>query len=283
LITLIEKRSDFSLPTTFKTRVYPLQIPKLIVSAVLIVFFVTQIQFYLATEETLRAMNVSYSQHANEVFGQLTVVAGVVLVLMYNSSRKNKNSRLLNWMLGIEGVFLTLMAYKSAFEYIAAYGLTYKRLYGLTVATLVTGVFILYKRYSQKKDDNFVRNVILFSASILLIVNLANFDWLIYNFDMPRTGQNIDYGYLSTLSPDSLSYKDQFEKLQAASSENFKGNYFNDNPLLILHKIEYLQNKYSDLDFRTFNLLEYIEYQNVKSLDTSDLRSYYEEKLRIRY
>jgi hypothetical protein len=214
------------------------------------------------------------------VFGQLSVVAVVVFVLIYNSDLKRKLSRELNWFLGVEGVFLTLMAYKSVFEYVGAHGLTYKRLYGILIAMLVTGVFILYKNYIKNTANNFARQVIIFSASMLLIVNIVNFDFLIYHYNKPSVGREVDYRYLSTLSADSLSYEEQFELLEGftfnENNENFTGSYNNDNPLILLHNIESLQKKYSDFDLREFNLLDYIQYKRIKNVDTSKLRNYYE-------
>jgi hypothetical protein len=216
------------------------------------------------------------------VFGQLSLVAGIVLLLIYNDKGKSVSGKILTWILGVQGIFLCLMAYKSVFEYINAWGLTYKRLYGLTFATWVTGIFVLFfGNYRQKGDASLlVKKTILFSGIILLLVNLFNFDYLIYHFKKAATGQGIDYTFLSTLSADSLSYKDQLLKLQQVTE---KGDYSldvynNKNPLIILYKIESLQRKYSKLDLRTLTLLDYLQYLQIKSLDTSKFRTLYENK-----
>lgn len=278
VLTLIEKEAEYTLPSAFKLQSFPLQIPKAVTAIVLILFFITQIQLYFANEQTLLKLGVNYSQRTREVFGQLSVVAVIVFMLIYNSEIKKQLSKKLNWLLGIEGVFLTLMAYKSVFEYIGAHGLTYKRLYGIVFATLVAGVFILYKDHLKNTANDFVKRMIIFSASVLLLVNIVNFDSLIYHFNQPRVSHEVDYRYLSTLSADSLSYDKQFEILEDVTfNENFTGSYHNENPLILLHNIESLQKKYSEFDLRRFNLLDYIQYRKIKDLNTSRLRNYYEE------
>ena len=49
-------------------------IPKVVVIVILSVFFVTQLQLYTSTEDTLIALGYTNSEYAREVFGQLSVV-----------------------------------------------------------------------------------------------------------------------------------------------------------------------------------------------------------------
>jgi len=282
VLTLVNKAGNYSLPLPFKKEDFPLLIPKLILAIVLIVFFITQLQFYFATDETLLSLGLSHSQHTREVFTQLSLVAGVVMLLIYNSGQKSVFGRAINWTLGVQGIFLTLMAFKSDFEYINAWGLTYKRLYGLSFATWITGIFVLFFENFRQKGEAvaFVKKTIIFSGVVLLAVNVLNFDYLIYHFQKAKTGQGIDYTYLSTLSADSLSYKDQILKLEEASDDDGYSLdvYDNKNPLIIIRKIENLQKKYSKFDLRTMNLLDFIQYQQIKSQDTKVLRALYENR-----
>jgi hypothetical protein len=281
-MTLINKSDNFLSPINFKREDLPLLIPKLILAIVLIVFFITQIQFYFASEEALQNLGLSHSQRTREVFAQLTLVSGIVMLLIYNARHKSSLGKTLIWILGVEGIFLILMAYKSDFEYINAWGLTYIRLYGLTFATWVTGIFILFFDNFRKKSETFlfVKKTIIFSGMMLLLLNVLNFDYLIYHVNKARTGQGIDYTYLSYLSPDSLSYGDQFMKLEEESSKGIYAldSYDNKNPLIIIYKIENLQKKYSEFDLRTMNLLDYWEYQQIKSVDTKELRARFENR-----
>src|SRR3989344_5335502 len=282
IITLINKSNNYTLPSFFKIDALPLHIPKLVLTIILFVFFITQLQFYFASDEVLKSMGISYSQHTREVFGQLSLVAGIVLVLIYNDKGKSTLGTILTYILGVQGIFLTLMAYKSVFEYINAWGLTYKRLYGLTFATWVTGIFfIFFTNYAQKGElPLFIKKTILFSGTVLLLVNILNFDYLIYHFKKAATGRGVDYTFLSTLSPDSLSYKDQGVKLEKVTEKGDYSleDYNNENPLIILHKIESLQRKYAKFDLRVVNLLDYLQYLQIKSVNTGNLRLYYESK-----
>lgn len=284
ILTLVSKSNNFSLPQSFKVEALPLIIPKVVLTIILVVFFITQLQFYFASDEVLSNMGVTYSQRAREVFAQLSLVAAITLLLIYNDRVKSKLSKSLNWILGLQGIFLTAMAYKSDFEYINAWGLTYIRLYGLTLATWITGIFILFfvNYRNGESGVKFVKNTIVFSAFILFLANVLNYDYLIYHFRKAATGQGVDYTYLSTLSPDSLSYYDQISKLAEVTEkgEYTIEEYNNKNPLIIIYKIEYLQRKYSKLDLRTLNLLDYLQYQEIKSVDTKSLRTYYDRKPR---
>lgn len=277
IITLINKTTDLAFPLSLKLDTFSLTIPKSALSIILFVFLFTQIQFYFADQATLKNLGLSYSQHTREVFAQLSIVAGIIMLLLYNDRKNSGINKTLNWILGIQGIFLTAMAYKSVFEYINTWGLTYKRLYGLTFASWISGIFLLffYNQGLKKGIVPFVKNTIIISGLILLLINIFNFDYLIYHFKKAATGQGIDYTYLSTLSPDSLSYKDQYSKLEDAleSGKYPNENYNNKNPYILLYKIDSLQNKYSRFDLRTFNLLDFLQYQQIKSIDTNFLRT----------
>jgi len=280
ILTLINKESPSSFPQ--KIANIPLSIPKFILAGVLLIFFITQLQLYFASDATLIALGLNHSLRTREVFTQLSVVAGIILLLIYNSREKDKQTRILNWILGISGIFLSLMAYKSVFEYIGAWGLTTKRLFGLTFATWILGIFILFfKNYlGQNQNAWFIRKTFIYSGVILVLVNIFNFDYLIYHFNKARTGQGTDYNYLLKLSADSLSFKEQYTLLENVSSQNNpEETYNNITSIVFLNKIRHLQKKYNKFDFRAFNLLDYFQYKEVQSIDTEKLMQYYSAKL----
>jgi hypothetical protein len=278
IITLIAKDEDFSISQILKFDDLSFVIPKIVISGVLIIFFITQFELYFANQTELVKLGLSYSQHAREVFAQLSIVATIVMLLLYNS-HKNSNEKRLNWLLIIQGIFLTFMAYKSAFDYINAWGLTYVRLYGVSFATWITGIFVLYSfnLWTNKSLISFVKNSFLFTGVILILINISNFDFLIYHYKKATTGQGIDYTYLSRLSADSLSYKDNLDKLHAATENKtyFTSDYNNIRPFDLLNKIDILKTKYSKLDIRTFNLLEYFQYLQIRDEDTKSLYEFY--------
>lgn len=247
----------------------PLLLPKVAVSIVLAIFFITQAQLYFSDTETLKALDYTYSQYAREVFAQLTVVAGIIIGLLYNDRNRSKWSKLLAYLLIGEGLFLTFMAFKSVNDYSNQWGFTEKRLWGYTGVFWMLFVFALYLySYTKRmKDTIFVQSVILLTVFTLFAVNVLNFDYLIYHNRKSITGQGIDHDYLVWLSADSHSYKeelleaDKAIQLTAQTGEGY-------NPAwTIARNIERLQRKYDKFDLRTLNISEYREYVDVKGID----------------
>jgi hypothetical protein len=65
-------------------------LPKIVLSFVILLFFVTQIQLYSANTDTLKAIGYTNSKQVNEVFGQLSIVSLIVFALIYNDRSKKK-------------------------------------------------------------------------------------------------------------------------------------------------------------------------------------------------
>ncbi len=250
-------------------------LPKVLVSIVIFIFFITQAQLYFSSSESLKAIGYSHSQYAREVFAQLSIVAVIILGLIYNDKSKNKWSKNLTYILVTEGVFLAFMALKSVYDYSFAWGFTFKRLWGYTGVFWILGIlaFFLYKYIKNLKDSEFVKGVVVFSGFTLLLVNLLNFDYLIYHYRKSATGSGIDYFYLSRLSPDSRSYKEQYQFLITKSNTSSPEDYYllNNAAWYLIRSIEILNNKYKTIDFRTLNFAEYRQYSETKNLDIKEL------------
>ena len=321
MATFVNKKESISI---FKPIGLNLLIPKIAVAVVLIIFFIAQFQLYFSSRETLSDLGYTYSQYTNEVFAQLSIVAGIVLALLYGdavkkkinneaphdltvgesspsassgaeslrsktSSRSSTSLRSGYFAKGdkmalaliVEGIFLTFMAYKSVYEYSSAWGFTYKRLYGFTVATWILGIFVIYSYTFLKNIQGkiFLIKSAVYTGIILILINIANFDFLIYRFRRATTESGVDYHYLSRLSSDSLSYKAQLDRMVKYTPDPVglpdKIQAEEDGIRILLYKIEYLQNKYKHPDIRGFNLLEYLQYRQVKDVDTSSIRSKY--------
>jgi hypothetical protein len=174
------------------------------------------------------------------------------------------------------------MAYKSVYEYSYMWGFTYKRLYGFAVATWILGIFLIYLYTYLKKIEKgiFLISSLAYTGVILILINIINFDYMIYHYRKASTGQGVDLEYLSRLSPDSLSYKDQLSEITKNDPEvptNFEKEKASSNGLwVLLYKIDRLQEKYKDLDSRGFNLLEYLQNREIKDIDTNEYRTKYE-------
>src|SRR3989338_7170496 len=127
-------------------RVYQLAllIPKIVISLVLAAFFVSQFQLYFASTETLKILGLTHSQYTREVFAQLSIVSVIILFLIYFDRNKTKLDKKMTMILLIEGIFLTLMAAKSDFDYTAMFGFTHKRLYGFAAVVWIIVIYIFY-------------------------------------------------------------------------------------------------------------------------------------------
>lgn len=253
---------------------FNLLIPKILVGLVIFIFFVTQAQIYFATDETLLSLGYTHSQYAREVFAQLSIVALVILGLIYNDKSKKTSSTILTYVLVLEGIFLTFIALKSVYDYSSNWGFTYKRLWGYTGVFWILGVFsfFLYKYFKDVKNTYFVKGVILFSGLVLVGVNLANFDSLIFNYRKSVTHKGVDYIYLSGISSDAQSYGEHLQILENKMNgiDKDSNEYYLVAPAAwrVLNNIDKLQRKYKDLDLRTLNLAEYLQFQKIKSIDT---------------
>jgi len=274
-ITLVNKTNikseiDLNLPSV------PLTIPKITVAIVLILFFITQFQLYFSSDETLKQLGYSHSQYTREVFAQLTVVAFIVFILVYNGKIKTSLNTKLNNALVFQGIFLALMAFKSVLDYSQTWGFTYKRLYGFAVATWILGIFLMYLyKYKNKLSDSIlIKNTVIYTGIMLMIVNIFNFDYLIYHYRKSTTGQGTDYEYLATLSADSLSYDEQYKHLieKVVQEPDNVSSIEKNISWRLLAKIGSLQKKYNNPDLRTFNLLDFLQYRRIKHIN---LQEYY--------
>lgn len=248
-----------------------LVLPSLLMVLLLTVFIITQLQLYFASAQSLAEMAITNSQATREVFGHLSVVALIIFLLAYNSPTKRINRYLI-----IQAFFLAFVALKSDWDYIDKFGLTEKRLYGLAVVGWIVGLMIVLGwKILSKNRVNISYIAILFSGLVLMLVNIANFDYLIYHVNSARTGEGKDYYYLSYLSSDARSYKDHLENLQSLVENNPNEYKYIDAGRVLVSNITDLQYKYAvDFDLREFNISEYLEYLSVKDVET---QRYYSE------
>lgn len=275
LLSFARSEKNLTLPFNYPTNL-PLLLPKIAVSLVLALFFITQAKLYFSDIETLKALDYTYSDYAREVFGQLSVVAGIIIGLLYNDKSKDQKNKLLTYILTAEGIFLTLMALKSVNDYSNQWGFTEKRLWGYAGVFWLLSVFAFYLSTYVKnlKATVFVKAVIAISALTLFGINAANFDYLIYNNRKSVTARGADQNYLSRLSPDSHSYNRQLQELIPLMNNTYKTKeeYLTAGiPLQrTLSNIKRVQEKYSSFDIRTFNFSDYQEYKNVKDIDVNE-------------
>lgn len=253
-------------------------IPKVAMAGLLIVFFITQLQLYFATPQSLQNMGYTNSRLTNEVFAQVTIVAFIVFVLAFlDKSKKAWNIRL-TYFLITEAFFLILIAFKSVYDYTYLWGFTQKRLWGYTSMAWLTGVLVAFIYHYREETSNlrFIKQVITYTMGVLLFVNILNFDYLIYRYAKASTSAGIDYFYLAGLSPDAGHYKDELTKLMPEIEKSSSFDYRKISAAyIILNRIDFLRYKYGNLrDVNSFNISEYQEYLATKDVDVQGYRKY---------
>ena len=243
--------------------------PKIIVGIVLLTFFISQIKLYSLSGDELATLGYSHSHYTREIFAQLSIVAGIIFFLLYNSKHSRLWEKTTNYFLIIEGIFLTFIAQKSVVDYIQTWGFTIKRLYGLTgVIWLFAVFFILLIYFAFKKSRSFlVRAMFSITTALLIIINYANFDYIIYHYGKSTTQAGTDYGYLAELSYDSEGHAELLDELSKNCLSEDIPRY--NSPIYYLENLEM---KYENLDIRTFNLSEYKTY-----LVVADKLTYYQK------
>ena len=257
----------------------PLLIPKVVVASVVVIFFISQLQLYLAGPEMLRQLGYTNSQLTREVFAQLSLVGAILLFLMYNDLQRETSAKITTYILLIETVFLTLIAFKSVFDYSSMWGFTYARLWGFAGVMWMVGALasFLYYFHRELKTTFFVRSIVILSGAVLLMVNVANFDRLIATYRPSTSPGIIDYIYLRRLSPDSKYYRELYDRaVEVSQITNDSDPVDKDDfsfRLMTVEKIRYLKDRYQHIDWRSFNYSEYREYWDVKDLDIANIRT----------
>ena len=265
-------------------------IPKAAVIFVIVAFFTTQIQLYTATAEVLKNLDVSNSAQTRAIFTQLSVVAFIIFALIYSDKIRKYNNKVATYFLIIEGLFLTAIATYSDYSYIANWGLTHKRLYGIAVILWLVTAFVLfsYKYIKTQTDNKFIKNIITLTGFIILLINFADFDFLIGNFQ-PKNAQGIDYNYIVyNISADGKVYdKIIYESYAILKSGRIYDDLYNiKDPLekIIKLKKKYYEYEYEPnlsisrmyhspeiKDFRQINLSELMYISQISNSKLDDL------------
>lgn len=255
----------------------PLLIPKIVVAVVVMIFFISQLQLYLAGPEMLYQLGYTHSQLTREVFAQVSLVGAILLFLMYNDRQRTTAAKITTYILLIEAVCLTGIAFKSVYDYSSMWGLTYARLWGFAGVVWMFGALgsYFYYFFRERTTTFFVRSIVILSGVVLLTVNLVNFDRLIATYKPSTSPGSVDSSYLSRLSADSGYYGELFDTAFKISktiddSASINGESFGIRSTAA-YKIGSLQERYQHLDWRTFNYSEYQAYLQVKDLDTASI------------
>ena len=251
-------------------------IPKVSVIATLFSFFVSQIQFYLSSSQILMEMSYSYSRYVNEVFGQLSIVALIVFNLIFFDKFYKGKALAASVILILQGLFLLVIGLKSDLDYIIAAGLTFKRLYGLAVIIWLGSLYLIfsYSLWQKKSHAWYLRSMSFVSLFVILGINIANFDVLIYRVNPARETSGVDYTYFAELSSDAGA-DHEILNLTLDSLKNPDISVWKFSK--IIRRAKYLQQKYAVPQFQSFNLSEYLAYQKIKNYDLKQFNGYFKD------
>jgi hypothetical protein len=171
---------------------------------------------------------------------------------------------------------LLAIGLKSDLDYIIAAGLTFKRLYGLTVILWLSSLYLIfsYTIWQKKSHSWYLRSMSFVTLVVILGVNVANFDALIYRVNPARETTGVDYTYFAELSSDAGA-DDEILKmtLDSKSVQDFPIWKFQN----VVTRAKYLQQKYATAQFQSFNLSEYLAYQKIKNIDLSQFNGHFKE------
>ncbi len=185
------------LPSLFVKADFPLLLPKIATALLCAVFIFTHGLLLINPQAVLSKIGVTHSQTTREIFGQMALASFISLGLITLRRDQKKLSNTISYLLLLCVIVLITIGLQSDYQYIAEFGLTHKRLYGLASVLwlyVVSGLVI----YWLKRGGAFVitRGAVTITIGVLLLINLVNFDGLIAANTAHLGEQRVDYEYL---------------------------------------------------------------------------------------
>lgn len=238
------------------------------------VFIAIQFQYFFSNigEGELQRLGITsltYSEYVRKGFFEL-LAASVIssLVMIYVTKHLHKiDGKQKVWIQAIsvtlifEILLLLLSAGQRINLYQAAHGLTRARVLGFIFLIWLSVILaVIFIRVIKEIKKELIFDVSLYLSVILLLaVNIINIDGLIATKYRPSVNSEIDYFYLTSLSPDGAeswvdalsdakNTLDKLEIMQDISTENYRQFYWAKSTLYNLNnKFKYLNDKYGEL------------------------------------
>lgn len=190
------------------------------ISLLFAVFLIVQLRFlFLQVPETeLHSLGIivrTYSEYVRQGFFQLLVASAIsssviVAVLRYLHSVVQKQQLYLKLgllILTLETQFLLITAGKRLFLYEQAHGLTRSRVFGIVFLVWLMLVLILLfvSVLKRMKQTAFFAMLSFITLGAFVTINIVPIDYIIAKLYPPTINNQIDYFYLSRLSPEVSS------------------------------------------------------------------------------
>jgi hypothetical protein len=249
--------------------------PKIATGFLILVFFLTQIQLYLATTGALQGLGISHQEKVREIFLQLLIVTLIVLSLVFVDTSKKVAHKVVGYFLLFEGFFLTLNALKSDYDYVVEFGLGPQRLYGFAAGILaLLVIFVTTYNISTRKDSWYLKTVLALICVTFIGINLVNFDRTMYEFNKNKENTSTRP---QELSSDSLALDNVYYQLK--NKQNKNSDELN-RQSIAMDKIEWLQQKESKNQWQSFNFADWNQNQELKDIKiTAEERATIAEQL----
>jgi hypothetical protein len=258
-------------------------------SLLLFLFLLVQFRYLFASvnELDLKSLGVNaatYSEYVRQGFFQLMVAASIVgLIVVYclnflHSLKQKRSLQLMLIVLIAETYLMLGSALQRLILYEMAHGFTRARIFGLIFfiwLALILAI-LLYRVIREINTTRLFYKTLSVSLLAVLSANLLNVDEMIAKDFVPTVNGEVDYYYLVYLSTDAVSSwkptiddaQQTLDKLAQKKDYNTEDNrqlYWRRQSLIQLtSKIDYLNKKYANPSWQTFNLSEYQAYQFVK-------------------
>jgi hypothetical protein len=236
-------------------------------------FVLIQFQYFFGGQANIHLDGYTYADYARKGFGELVMVAFFALLLFLGLSTITRRelipqtrvfSGLGVALLALVGVML-VSAYQRLVLYESAYGFTrlrtYTHVFMIWVALLLAAVVLLELLSRQRA---FALAILLSAVGFALTLTLMNVDGFIFqrNITSFELGNDLDVGYLASLSPDAVP---QMTALyQSTSAVGAVRDRVGAALACMRHDAG---QRTADTDWRSFHLSQYHAAQALKSVD----------------
>lgn len=146
-----------------------------------------------------------YSEYARKGFFELVLVVVInIFIILISQSRVKPNNltKILNTIMTIISMGMTISSMYRMNLYITQYGLTRLR-FITSIFMMFILVSLIFISVSLCKRVNLFKYIILVGSVFYVLMNFANMDKLIANYNLNKVQGEIDIKYLTSLSKDS--------------------------------------------------------------------------------
>lgn len=218
-----------------------------IISFVYVIFSLVQFRGIFFSNVKLPE-GYTYAEYAREGFFQLFILAVINMVIVLICATRYEYSKVLNVILYILCACTYVMIFSSAWKmilYIKVYNLTFLRAMVLWSLAVIAVIMAAVIRYVHSDDFSLFKFMAVVVTSFYIIVAFARPDYVVAKYNLDYGNQmEIDERYLMDLSSDAMPVILENRSELGVSLDNW---YF-----------ERIENKYEDMNIRTFNLSVFV-------------------------